>query len=49
MPPSYRDENLSGLSEVRYRQLALGDFSAFVGMFFSEFSRDTHLVEGQFA
>ncbi len=47
--PSYRDENLSGLSEIRYRQLAEGDWSALVGSFFPEFSRAVHLIEGSFA
>lgn len=47
-PPGYREENLAGLSEVRYRQLAEGDFSAFIGAFFPEFHTAVHLVEGCF-
>ena len=41
----YRAENLSGLSEIRYKQLALGDWSAFVGMFFPEWDAAQHVCE----
>ena len=41
--PTYRQDNLSGLSETRYRQLAEGDWTAFAGMFFPEWDERVHV------
>lgn len=41
--PTYRQENLVGLSEVRYKQLAEGDWNSFVGMFFPEYDESIHV------
>lgn len=41
--PDYRQKNLVGLSEVRYKQLAEGDWDSFVGMFFPMWRADVHV------
>lgn len=41
----YRAQNLSGLSEVKYRQLAEGDWAAFAGAFFPELVSSQHFIE----
>jgi hypothetical protein len=43
---TYRQDNLSGLSDTRYRQLAEGDWTAMRGAFFPEFQERTHVLEG---
>jgi len=47
--PTYRQENLVGLSEVRYKQLAEGDWDAFVGMFFPMWRADLHVMRAVWA
>ncbi len=46
LPPDYRQQNLTGLSEVKYRQFAEADWWSFQGMFFPEFRESTHVLEG---
>lgn len=45
MESSYRQDNLTGLSETRYRQLAEGDWTAWAGQFFPEWHAAVHVVE----
>lgn len=48
LDPEY-EATLALNSAVKYRQLAEGDWDAFSGSFFPEYSRDTHLVEASIA
>jgi hypothetical protein len=41
----YRQQNLTGLSEVKYKQFAEADWWSFSGMFFPEWREDVHVVE----
>lgn len=41
--PTYRQDNLSGLSDTRYKQLADGDWDAFAGQFFPMWSEAVHV------
>ena len=43
MRPDYRQTQLAVLSEVRYKQLADGDWDAFEGMFFPEWDPSRHV------
>lgn len=43
MDPHYRRDNLSGLSEVRYQQLAEGNWEIFAGAFFPEWDPSVHV------
>jgi hypothetical protein len=44
---AYRAENLSGLSAVKYAQLAEGDWAIFAGAFFPEWREADHVVEAR--
>ena len=43
LPPNYREENLTGLSEIRYKQYAEADWWSFAGMFFPMWRADIHV------
>jgi hypothetical protein len=41
----YRQQNLTGLSEVKYKQFAQADWNAFAGQMFPEWREELHVVE----
>lgn len=49
MRPDYAQTNLAVLSEVRYKQLAEGDWTAFEGMFFPSWDASIHVRTGRIA
>jgi len=49
LPPTYRQENLTGLSEVRYKQFAEADWWSFEGMFFPMWRADVHVRQAVWA
>ena len=46
-PEDYKTTTLANLSEVRYKQLAEGDWTSFEGMFFPEWHPAVHVVEAR--
>lgn len=49
LPSTYRQENLTGLSEVKYRQFAEADWWSFEGAFFPEWAERHHVVSARIA
>jgi hypothetical protein len=49
MREDYKETVLANLSEVRYKQLADGDWDAFVGQFFREWDESQHVCRAVIA